>query len=137
MEDWMFDQKFVRKTNLSYEMPRHLNWKTVKKIYDIQPRNYDEFVTIEGAGPSLIRALALISQLIYGSKTSWQDPVQFSFAHGGKDGVPFPINRNAFDRSIRFLKGAIEGGEISWEEKRTALKRLSSNLRLILPGYGQ
>jgi hypothetical protein len=118
-------------------MPRHLNWKTVKKIYDIQPRNYDEFVTIEGVGPSLIRALALISQLIYGSKTSWQDPVQFSFAHGGKDGVPFPINRNTFDRSIRFLKGAIEGGEISWEEKRTALKRLSSNLRLILPGYGQ
>ena len=137
MDDWMFDQNFVRKPVLSYEMPRHLNWKTVKKIYDIQPRNYEEFVTIDGVGPSLIRALALISQLIYGSKTSWQDPVQFSFAHGGKDGVPFPINRNIFDRSIGFLKEAIEGGELSGEEKRTALKRLSSNLRIILPGYGQ
>ena len=95
------------------------------------------FVTIDGVGPSLIRALALISQLIYGSKTSWEDPVQFSFAHGGKDGVPFPIDRNTFDRSIKFLSEAIEGGEISGEEKRTALKRLFSNLNSILPGYGQ
>jgi hypothetical protein len=137
MDDWIFDQDSSGNTDLSYEMPTHLNWKTVKKIYDIQPRNYEEFVTIDGVGPSMIRALALISQLIYGSKTSWQDPVQFSFAHGGKDGVPFPINRNNFDRSIKFLKEAIEGGEISREDKRTALKRLSSNLRIILPGYGQ
>jgi hypothetical protein len=137
MDDWIFDHHSAGNTDLSYEMPTHLNWKTVKKIYDIQPRNYEEFVTIDGVGPSMIRALALISQLIYGSKTSWQDPVQFSFAHGGKDGVPFPINRNNFDRSIKFLKEAIEGGEISREDKRTALKRLSSNLRIILPGYGQ
>ena len=137
MDDWIYDKNFVNDTDISYEMPRHLNWKTVKKIYDIQPRNYEEFVTIDGVGPSLIRALALISQLIYGSKTSWKDPVQFSFAHGGKDGVPFPINRNTFDRSIRFLREAIEGGEISGEEKGTALKRLSSNLKVILPGYGQ
>lgn len=137
MDDWIFDHNSKGNTEVSYEMPRYLNWKTVKKIYDIQPRNYEEFVTIDGVGPSLIRALALISQLIYGSKTSWQDPVQFSFAHGGKDGVPFPINRNTFDKSIKFLKEAIEAGEISGEEKRTALKRLSSNLRIILPGYGQ
>jgi hypothetical protein len=136
MDDWIYGKDFVNDANLSYEMPRHLNWKTVKKIYDIQPQNYEEFVTIDGVGPSLIRALALISQLIYGSKSSWEDPVQFSFAHGGKDGVPFPINRNTFDRSIKFLSEAIEGGEISGEEKRAALKRLSSNLNVILPGYG-
>ena len=137
MDDWIFDHNFVNSTDLSYEMPRHLNWNTVKKIYDIQPRNYEEFITINGVGPSLIRAVALISQLIYGSKTSWEDPVQFSFAHGGKDGVPFPINRNTFDRSIGFLREAIEGGEITGQEKRTALKRLSSNLKIILPGYNQ
>lgn len=54
---------------------------------------------------------SLISQLIYGSKTSWNDPVQFSFAHGGKDGVPFPIYRNTFDSSMKFLSEAIEGGK--------------------------
>lgn len=77
---------------------------------------------------------SLISQLIYGF---WNDPEKFSVEYGGKDGVPFPINRNTFDKSIKFLKEAIEAGEISGEEKRTALKRLSSNLRIILPGYGQ
>jgi hypothetical protein len=53
---------------------------------------------------------SLISQLIYDSKTSWNDSVQFSFAHRGKDGVPFPIDRNTFDSSIKFLSEAIEGG---------------------------
>ena len=78
---------------------------------------------------------SLISQLIYGSKTSWNDPVQFSFAHGSKDGVLFPIVRNTFDSSIKFLSEAIERGELSWDEKKSALKRLSANLKIIFPGY--
>lgn len=80
---------------------------------------------------TIMNSSSLISQLIYGSKTTWNDPVQFSFAHGGKDGVPFPIDRNTFDSSIKFLSEAIEGGEISWDEKRSALKRLSANLKII------
>lgn len=118
-----------------YEMPRHLNWKIINKVYDIQPVNYEEFVSIDGVGPSLIRALSLISLLIYGSRTSWKDPVRYSFAHGGKDGVPFPVDRRTFDKSIMFLKDAIEGGEISGDEKRIALKKLSEHLKVILPGY--
>ena len=54
----------------------------------------------------------LISQLIYGFKTCWNDPVQFSSAYGGIDRIPFPIERNTFDNSIEFLSGAIEGGEL-------------------------
>ena len=60
---------------------------------------------------------SLIFQLIYGSKTCWNDPVQFSFAYGGKDGVPFRTDRNTFDNSIKFLSEAIEGGKISWDKK--------------------
>jgi hypothetical protein len=93
----------------NYEIPRHLNWNVIEKIYDIQPVNYEELVSINGVGPSLIRALSLISQLIYGSSTSSKDPVQYSFAHGGKDGVPFPVDRITFDKSIKFLRDAIEG----------------------------
>ena len=77
---------------------------------------------------------SLNSQLIYGSKTSWNDPVPFSFAHGGKDGVPFPIDRNTFDSSIKFLSEAIEGRELSWDEK-SAVKRLSANLKIIFPRH--
>ena len=84
---------------------------------------------------TIMNSSSLISQLIYDSKTSWNDSVQFSFAHGGKDGVPFPIDRNTFDSSIKFLSEAIEGGEISWDEKRSAPKRLSINLKIIFLGY--
>ena len=118
-----------------YKMPRHLNWKVINKVYDIQPVNYEELISIDGVGPSLIRALSLISMLIYGSQASWKDPVRYSFAHGGKDGVPFPVDRRTYDKSIMFLKDAIEGGEISSEEKKIALKKLSMHLNAILPVY--
>jgi len=118
-----------------YKMPRHLNWKVINKVYDIQPVNYEELISIDGVGPSLIRALSLISMLIYGSQASWKDPVRYSFAHGGKDGVPFPVDRRTCDKSIMFLKDAIEGGEISSGEKKMALKKLFTHLNAILPAY--
>lgn len=65
----------------------------------------------------------------------WNDPVQFSFAHGSKDGVPFPIDWNTFDSSIKFLSEAIEVEQLSWDEKGSALNRLSANLKIIFPGY--
>lgn len=48
-------------------------------------------------GPKRVRALALISELIYGAETSWKDPAKYSFAHGGKDGHPYPVDRETFD----------------------------------------
>jgi len=138
LDDWISkntnDREKIAITG-DYEMPRHLNWKVINKIYDIQPVNYEELISIDGVGPSLIRALSLISMLIYGSKASWKDPVKYSFAHGGKDGVPFPVDRRTYDKSIMFLKDAIEGGEISSGEKKMALKKLSSHFNAVLPDY--
>jgi hypothetical protein len=51
-----------------YEMPRRLNWNLFKKIYDIQPRNYEQLISIRGFGPAAVRALSLIGELIYGTK---------------------------------------------------------------------
>lgn len=59
-------------------------------------------------GPKKIRALALISDLLYGSAPSWRDPVKYSFTHGGKDGYPYPVDRDAYDNSIRILKDSLE-----------------------------
>ena len=70
-----------------YEMPRRLNWNLFRKIYDIQPTNYKQLISIPGFGPAAVRALSLIGEIIFGTKASWQDPVKFNFAHGGKDGV--------------------------------------------------
>ncbi len=105
-------------------MPKRINWETMKKVYDFQPRNYEEFLSIKGVGPSTVRALALISDLIYGKKPSWNDPVKYSFTVGGKDGVPYPVNRKVMDKSIEILRQGIEESKIGRNEKIDALKRL-------------
>jgi hypothetical protein len=76
-------------------------------------------------GPAGVRALSLIGEIIFGSKASWQDPVKYNFAHGGKDGVPYPVARKTYDKSISYLFSAIEGAEIQREERVEALKKLA------------
>ena len=109
-----------------YEMPRRINWKVIDKLYDVSPKNYEEILSEEGVGPSTIRALSLIAEIIYGRRASWNDPVKYNYAHGGKDGVPFPIARKTYDNSIKFLNDAINGSEIEKEDKIKSLKRLSA-----------
>lgn len=108
-----------------YEMPRKINWKTMDELYDISPTNYEHLISQNGVGPSTVRALALISEIIYGNRASWSDPVKYNYAHGGKDGVPYPIARNTYDNSIKYLSEAINGSEIEKIEKLSSLKRLS------------
>ena len=98
--------------------------KILKKAYEIQPENYEELVSLKGIGPKKIRALALISDLVYGAKPSWKDPVKFSFAHGGKDGFPYFVNRRTYDSSIQILKDAVENARIGRREKLYAIRRL-------------
>jgi uncharacterized protein len=108
-----------------YEMPRRLNWNLFRKIYEIQPTNYEQLISIPGFGPAAVRALSLIGEIIFGTKASWQDPVKFNFAHGGKDGVPYPVARKTYDKSISYLSSAIEGAEIQREERIQSLKKLA------------
>ncbi|MCD6591909.1 MAG: DUF763 domain-containing protein [Thaumarchaeota archaeon] len=105
-------------------MPLRIDWKAVKKAYDVKPRDYEELIEIKGFGPSTIRALALISALIYGARIDWRDPVKFTFAVGGKDGVPYPVSRKTYDEAIRFMQTVLEGADIAAEERRLALRRL-------------
>src|ERR671938_423663 len=108
-----------------YEMPRRLDWNVFRRIYEIQPQNYEQLVSISGVGPAAIRALSLIGEIIFGTKASWQDPVKYNFAHGGKDGVPYPVARKTYDKSISYLSSAIEGAEIERQQRIEALKRLA------------
>jgi uncharacterized protein len=108
-----------------YEMPRRLDWNIFRKAYDIQPKNYEQLISIPGIGPSSVRALSLIGEIIFGTYASWQDPVKYNFAHGGKDGVPYPVSRKIYDKSISYLYSAIEGAEIQREERIDTLKKLA------------
>jgi hypothetical protein len=105
-------------------MPRNISWETMKRIYEFQPRNYEELLSVKGVGPATVRGLALVAELIYGEKPSWKDPVKFSFAYGGKDGVPFPVDRRAMDESIQLLKQSVQATKIGDKEKKLSLQRL-------------
>ncbi|MBI2971476.1 MAG: DUF763 domain-containing protein [Candidatus Aenigmarchaeota archaeon] len=95
------------------------------KAHELQPANYEELLALRGIGPKAIRALALISHLVYGAEPSWDDPVKFSYAVGGKDGVPYEINKRHYDNTIGLLRSAIENAKVGDKEKLHAMKSLS------------
>jgi len=101
-------------------------FQVLKKLYELNPSSYEEVVSYRGAGAKLLRALALVSNLIYGCGISWKDTAIYSFAHGGKDGIPFPVDRKTYDTTIQTIYSAIQDARIDKKEKTLALKRLSA-----------
>lgn len=102
--------------------------ETLRKAWELQPENYEELVALRGVGPKTVRALALLSVLIHGSKASWRDPAKYSFAHGGKDGHPYPVDNENYDKSITLLRNALEEAKLERKEKYHAIKRLKDFL---------
>jgi len=123
LDDWMSPCR--NKPTLPHlDMPRNINWQKMKEIYDVHPTNYEELLALKGVGPNTVRALALISDLIYGEKPSWEDPIRYTFAHGGKDKLPRPVDLPTYSTSIEMLEDAIKQAKLGDHEKLHALKRL-------------
>ncbi len=106
-------------------LPRKLNWRKVNEIYLDKPDTYEDLIQYPGYNKNLVRALALISDLIYGDEVSWSDTVKYTYTVGGKDGVPYPVDYKTYDELIRFFKEVVEGSEIDKRDKKNILKRLS------------
>ncbi len=104
--------------------------KAFIKIFDSSPENFEQLLGIQGVGPKSLRALTLISELVYGTKPSFKDPVKFSFTHGGKDGHPYPVDRKVYDKTIEILRGAIDKARVGDKEKVDAIKRLAGFARV-------
>jgi hypothetical protein len=100
--------------------------KTIEKAHFLKPQNFEDLLMTEGVGPKTIRALSLVAEVIYGAKPSYEDPARYSFAHGGKDGVPRPVNRELLDFTIYVLEKAIEKAKISIREKIECQKKLKA-----------
>ncbi len=100
-------------------------YKIFTKTYESVPKNFEGLLVIEGVGPKAIRALALISELVYGKAPSFDDPVRYSFAHGGKDGHPYPVDKDVYDKSIEILRKALKQAKVGNSEKMDAIKRLN------------
>lgn len=103
--------------------PRRLR-SVLLRTYEAQPEGFEDVLRLPGVGPKSLRALALLSELIHGAPPSFQDPARYSFAHGGKDGHPFPVSREAYDTSIHFLRRALQAAKIGHTEKLRAFRRL-------------
>ena len=118
------------------EMPRHhmlqvadLHPDRLDRIlvnaYESQPADYTDLLATRGVGAKGLRALSLVAELTYGAKTSARDPASFSFAHGGKDGTPFPVDRETYDITIESLRRVVQEAKAGRTEKQSALKRLA------------
>lgn len=110
-------------------MPSDINpkkiYKTLTNTYEKQPQNFEQLLSIQGVGPKTIRALALVSEIIYSAPPSYNDPARFSFAHGGKDGTPYPVDRMVYDKTIEVFRNAIKSAKIGNRERLDAIRRLS------------
>jgi hypothetical protein len=99
--------------------------KIILSAYERQPENFEKLLGLPGVGAKTIRALSLISELIHGVAPSYRDPARYSFAHGGKDGIPYPVDRKTYDRSIELLSKAINKSKLGLGEKQQAHSRLA------------
>lgn len=98
--------------------------KILVSTYERQPHNFEQLLGLPGVGPKTIRALSLISELVHGVAPSYRDPTRYSFTHGGKDGIPYPVDRKTYDQSIELLRKAIGRAKLDITEKKAANSRL-------------
>ena len=114
-----------------YITPADVDDRRLRKIFRVLHESgaatYKDLVQVPGVGAKTLAALTLVSEIVYEAPPSFKDPARFSFAHGGKDGHPFPVDRKTYDRSISFLKECLDRAKLKDREKIDAFRRLTQN----------
>lgn len=100
--------------------------QSINQIIQKPIADFTDVLMTEKVGPKTIRALSLITELITGAKPSFEDPVRYTFAFGGKDGIPYPVNKKNYDQTIEVIEKAIKKSTLGYFEKEAALKRTSN-----------
>jgi len=93
--------------------------------HDKDLRDFESLLLLEGVGPRTVQSLALVSEVIHGAPSRFDDPARFSFAHGGKDGHPFPVPTKVYDETIDILRTSVEKAKIGDTDKQKAIKNLT------------
>lgn len=126
---------FVIKEFQRLVMPSHhhvtagdVNLKRLGSIlwlaHDRSPKDFEGLLMLEGVGPRTIQSLTLVSEVIHGTPSRFKDPARYSFAHGGKDGHPFPVPTKVYDETINILQTAVHKSKLGNTEKSDAIKKL-------------
>ena len=112
------------------------------EAHEQHPQDFESLLGLPGVGPAAIRSLSLLAEIIFQAPPSHRDPADgpgpaepdapharrwadYSYAHGGKDGTPFPVNRETYDRNIAVLTDAVRKARLGENDKFDALRRLS------------
>jgi len=98
--------------------------KAIFFAHEQNPKDFEELLSLKGVGPKTIRALSLVSEIIYGAKPSYEDPVRYSFAVGGKDGTPYSVDKSTYDNILKVMEKGIQKSKVTIREKIEAQKRL-------------
>jgi len=99
--------------------------------HDRDLRGFADLLLVEKLGLRTLQSLALIAEVIHGTPTRFTDPARFSFAHGGKDGHPFPVPLKIYDESIDVLRRSLDAAKVGDVEKSAGMKRLDRFVRAI------
>ncbi len=108
--------------------------RSLRALYEARPTDFEGVLATGGVGPKTLRALAMVAEVVFGARPSFRDPVRYAFAHGGKDGIPFPVDRELYDRTIATWRRAIERARMGRRETLDALRRLSGLCRAVDAG---
>ena len=98
---------------------------------DRAPADFPELLLTPGVGARTVRALAMVAEIVHGAPYRFSDPARFSFAHGGKDGHPFPVPLRVYDETIRVLKFAVRTAKLGREDELGVMRRLDEQARLL------
>lgn len=99
--------------------------------YERQLRDFANLLLLENLGPRTLQSLALIAEIVHGTPTRFSDPARFSFAHGGKDGHPFPVPLKTYDESLAVLRRALQQARVGHSEKLDGFGRLDRFTRMV------
>jgi hypothetical protein len=103
--------------------------------HDQELRDFSSLLLVEGLGPRTLQSLALVAEVIHGVPSRFSDPARFSFAHGGKDGHPFPVPLKTYDETLGVLRRALQAARLGHQEKIDGFKRLDNLTRVVEQNY--
>jgi hypothetical protein len=99
--------------------------------YERDLRDFASLLLVEQLGPRTLQSLALVAEVIHGAPSRFEDPARFSFAHGGKDGHPFPVPLRTYDESIAVLRRSLDAAKVGRTEKIEGVARLDRFVRAV------
>jgi hypothetical protein len=99
--------------------------------YERDLRDFASLLLVENLGPRTLQSLALVAEVVHGAPARFSDPARFSFAHGGKDGHPFPVPLKTYDESIAVLRRALDAARVGDPEKIDGMRRLDGFVRAV------